>query len=110
MHVCRYTRIIEVNNNERAFMQLLISVAVLALQRVPFVNQIPAVRDAGTIDRAINSLNKAVGKLEAVAANQAAAAVEHDRVIAALSIERSAALAAAAKAERVASKIAALVN
>jgi hypothetical protein len=90
-------------------MNLLISVAVLALQRVPFVNQIPAIRDAGTIDRAITGLNKAVARLEDVAANHTAAADAKAAAIKVLQEEHSAALAVAARAKRVAGKVADLV-
>jgi hypothetical protein len=90
-------------------MNLLISIVVLALQRVPFVNQIPAIRDAGTIERAISGLNKAVAKLEDVAANQSAAAADKAAAIKVLEAEHSAALEVAARAKRVAGKVADLV-
>lgn len=91
-------------------MNTLVSVAVLLLQRVPVINQIPAIANAGTVDRAISSLNKVVAQLENVAAVKAKAAAAHDREIAVLQDARSEALAVADKAKKIAGNIGGLFN
>jgi ribosome recycling factor len=98
-------------------MNLLVSVAVLALQRVPFVNQIPAIRDAHTVERALKTFHKAAQRLENVKTHQRSAAEEQrklieavkrerDEAIAALEAGASAAEAAAERAERTLGKLA----
>lgn len=91
-------------------MNILVSIAVLALQRVPIVNQLPAVRDAGTVQSAIKGLNKAVAKLEDVAGNQRRAAANKKAAIAQLEQGVKAAEDAAKQAERIGGKIADLLS
>lgn len=83
-------------------MNLVVSVAVLVLQRVPFINQIPAVRDAHTIDGALTTLNKAVARLENVHTHQRSAAANQLEIAAAATKAAAEFEAVAARAKRIA--------
>lgn len=83
-------------------MNLVEAVAVLVLQRVPFVNRIPFVANAGTIDAALTSLNKAVSRLENVHTHQTSAANEARAAAALYNRAADEAEAVAARAKRIA--------
>lgn len=86
-------------------MNVLTSVAVLVLQRVPLLNRIPAVRDAHTIEAAFAGLNKFVQRLENVHTHQREAAVTNRKVAEAALQAAIEAEAVADRAKRVASNI-----
>lgn len=91
-------------------MNLLEAVAVLVLQRVPFVNRISFIANAGTIDAALNSLNKAVSRLENVHTHQRSAAAEQRSIADAATKAAETLEATADRAMRVAANIGTLLS
>jgi hypothetical protein len=90
-------------------MNLFEAVAVLVLQRVPFVNRIPFIANAGTIDAALTSLNKAVSRLENVHTHQRSAAAEKRAIADAANKAAAEFEAVAERAKRVATNIGSLL-
>lgn len=96
--------------------ELLKAMVVVILQRVPLINRLECVRNAGTVKGALAVLSKALAKLDKVKAEQASKAEAtresiritreaRDAQIASLDIRCAVQLAEAAKAEKVAANI-----
>jgi GTP1/Obg family GTP-binding protein len=86
-------------------MNLIEAVAVLVLQRVPFVNRIPFVANAGTIDAALTALTKAAQRLENVHTHQRSAAEEQRKIAAIATAAADEYEAVAARAKRIAGRV-----
>lgn len=81
------------------------AIAVLLLQRVPLINRIPAIANAGTVEAAVAGLGKAVAKLEDVGALHRQQAAGHNAVADVAREAAKVATNAAERAERVAKNI-----
>ncbi len=92
------------------FKSVLAALLVLLLQRVPLLNRIPAIRDAGTVEGALRVVTTALKRLEAVVAAEKKKVEIADANLKAATEAKGVALANAARAERLGAKFADLVS
>lgn len=86
-------------------MKLVFSTIVLLGQRIPYIRNLPFLRDAGTVEAAIRALTKAVDQMVAVENAKRAEVKALETVIANAREQKTEALEQAARAARVSSKI-----
>lgn len=86
-------------------MSSIVSLLVLAAQRIPFVNRLSAVAGFGTLDQALASVTKSLNLVSAVAVAERAALKAIDETIEELNEQRTNVVNTADRAERVASRL-----
>lgn len=91
-------------------LELLGAMGIIILQRIPLINRLECVRNAGTVAGALTVINKALAKLDKVEAQQAKAAERTAAGIAAMENRRETQLEEAATAAKVKKNLSALTE